>query len=113
MRGLLGQDTVSLFERMAHIGESGLFDTSRLIRPNLFPNISPRNVTEPTIKRTRSYDVNLEVGKLQHRHSVSIGKFFAVFPQATTAKSFSIDYTLHCDELPDSTTGVLHVKLES
>jgi hypothetical protein len=81
--------------------------------PNLldFQNFksSPRNVGHPSIKKTKSYDVEIDIGKIKHGIPESLDTIYAVFESVNDARSFTIDYRLHATNLPDPVSGQLHL----
>ena len=91
---------------------------------NLFPNVSPllafpnirmpqpRNPSLPRIRKTNSYDVTLENEKLQHGFIWNFSPLYAAFDSWESAKSFSIDYTIHAGNMIDEQTGELGVIVE-
>jgi PIN domain-containing protein len=74
------------------------------------PNLPEfRNASHPSIRRTKSYDVELEIGKIKHGFSEEIDSMYAIFPLFDDAASFTIEYRLHAANLPDLVEGHLHV----
>jgi hypothetical protein len=71
-----------------------------------------RNVGRPSIRRSKSYTVELSVRKVKHGFAEPIDPLYVVFSSISTAFSFEIDYWLHTDNLPDRVEGKLHVIVE-
>ena len=70
------------------------------------------NVSDPEIERGNSYNVKLNVGRIKHNTSVPLPLLCLVFESFSVAKSFTIDYELHADNLPDMESGQLHVAIK-
>jgi hypothetical protein len=71
-----------------------------------------RNISSPSIRRTKSYEVEVGVTKLKHTFNEELDPLYIVFPSFLEASSFSIDYRLHAGNAPDAMTGQLHVIVE-
>jgi hypothetical protein len=71
-----------------------------------------RNISHPTIRRTKSYDVELTVRGVKHAFSEEFDPMYVIFPTFEEAGSFTIDYRLHAANLPDAVLGQLHVVVE-
>jgi hypothetical protein len=72
------------------------------------PNVSP-----PRIRKTSSYDVHYEVGKIKHGYFHDLGGLVIIFPSKEEAKSFSVQYQVTADNHPESQSGELHFVLSS
>lgn len=68
-----------------------------------------RNVGRPSIRRTKSYDVEVPVGKLKHEFIEALDPMYVVFASFEKARSFTIDYRIHAANMPDTVEGQLHV----
>ena len=77
------------------------------------PDLQLRNVSEPQIRKSNSYDVHFDVGSLKHEASESLGPLFLVFLNQTLAGSFGITFRVHAANMPKSSTGQLHVIREA
>ncbi len=86
------------------------FNHHSLIRPNYSSRVGPPpNVSSPTIRRTNSYDVDLDIKRAKHGYIYTIGHFIAVFDSYEEAKSFTIEYSITASNLPNPSTGRLSV----
>jgi PIN domain len=91
---------------------------------NLFPSVSllhsfpdirmpqPRDPSLPRIRKTNSYEVTLETENLQHGFVWTLTPLYATFDSWESAKSFSIDYTIHAGNMIDDQTGELGVAIK-
>jgi hypothetical protein len=92
---------------------------------NLFPNVSLlsslpdiprlpqlRDPSLPRIRKTNSYDVTFENEKLQHGFIWTFSPLYVAFDSWESAKSFSIDYTIHAGNMIDEQSGQLGVVIE-
>jgi hypothetical protein len=76
-------------------------------------NIGPGpNVSNPKIRKSNSYDVELCVRELKHHFQISLGTLYAVFDSWDTAKSFQVTYKLLAANLPQEVEGSLNVIIE-
>ena len=83
-------------------------DFSSLARtPHYLPTQS--NVSAPEIKRSNSYKVAYEVERLKQHMNESLDPLYVVFDSVESAASFRVDYRINVADLPDETTGALHV----
>jgi hypothetical protein len=95
--------------------EMNPFPSSYLV-PSL-PNIRAGlpglpNPNLPRIRKTNSYEVTFHCEKLKHGFVWNLMALYAVFDSAESAKSFSIDYTIHAGNMIDEQTGQLGVVIE-
>lgn len=81
--------------------------TTRADRPS-----EPPNVSRPTIRRKKSYDVDFKVGRLKHNKPIRLDRLFVVYDSFESAKSFGIDYRINAGNVPREIKGTLHVILE-
>ena len=85
-------------------------DFSSLTRtPHYLPTQS--NVSAPEIKRSNSYEVAYEVERLKQHMNESLDPLYVVFDSFESAASFRVDYRINVADLPDETTGALHVTI--
>jgi len=77
-------------------------------RPNDF---EPVNISDPTIKKTNSYDVSLNVKYLKHTQNVSILNLVIIFESYEKIKNFSIQYSIIAANIPTEENGTLNVLL--
>jgi hypothetical protein len=70
-----------------------------------------RNVSRPSIRRTKSYDVNVSVSKAKHGLIEHLDPIYVVFDSFKEAKSFAIDYKIHAANIPDVIEGKLSVQV--
>lgn len=83
----------------------------------LYPDIrsglpQPRNPNLPKIRKTNSHEVTYHCDRLKHGFVWSMMPLYIVFDSADSAKSFSIDYTIHAGNMLDERTGKLGVVIE-
>ena len=90
-----------------------------LYAPNLalnrtldFKAPTPQNVSSPSIRRTKSFDVEFTIGKIKHKFREPLKPLYVVFDTRENVHSFTIDYKIHAANLPDMTEGQLHVVVE-
>jgi hypothetical protein len=74
---------------------------------------TPTNVSEPRIRRTKSYDVEVSIATLKHGFKEQLDPLYLVFDSGASASSFTIDYAIHASNLPDALNGQLHVIIEN
>jgi hypothetical protein len=72
----------------------------------------PHNPNLPRIRKTNSYEITYECEKLKHGFIWNLMPLYVVFDAAESAKSFSIDYTIHAGNMIDEETGKLGVVIE-
>jgi hypothetical protein len=72
----------------------------------------PSNVSAPSIKRTRSYDVNLHVRRIKHKLREPFDTLCVVFKSFESAHSFHIAYEILAADLPSKITGDLHIIIQ-
>jgi len=68
-------------------------------------------VTAFSISHTDRSDVNFQVKELRHLHRIHVGKFYVVFPDMDSAKSFSLQYSAKCEQSDQQSNGALHVQI--
>lgn len=91
-----------------HMPMSSYLDPGRYI-PSI-PRVSPLgNVSEPTIRRTNSYDVDVSVRRLKHSLSEPFDAMYIVFNSNEDVRPFRIDYRINAANAPREFTGALHV----
>jgi hypothetical protein len=73
----------------------------------------PRDPSVPRIRKTNSYDVQFEYDKLQHGFIWNLASLYVAFDSWESAKSFSIDYTVHAGNMIDDSEGELGVVIEN
>ncbi len=73
------------------------------------PPTSAPNVSIPTIRRTHSYDVEINIGRIKHLLREEIGVMYVVFDSYDSANSFHIDYDLVAGNIAKKSSGKLHV----
>lgn len=83
---------------------------SHLTLPSL-PDIGG-NVSDPSIRRSNSYDVDFEVNRLRHGRTEQLPDLALTFESDDAIGSFACDYRITSAEMPDSWTGRLHVVVE-
>jgi hypothetical protein len=92
--------------RSSNLGLSPLYVPQKIH----FPSVS--NVSELSINKSNSYDVNFSVGKLKQYMSVPSDPLFIVFDSFSTASSFGIEYRINAANLHKEVTGTLHVVID-
>ena len=99
---------VTLAEKMARGLQvpSSLFLHSPHI--DFAPITGPANVSSPTIRRTKSYDVEVSIAMLRHGFAEALDPLYLIFESRASACSFTIDYRIHAANLPDPSVGQLH-----
>jgi hypothetical protein len=75
-------------------------------------NRVPSNVSNPTIRKTNSYDVDLSVTTAKHGHTYVLGSYKVVFETTEDMSSFEIDYQITAANLPQKIIGKLSVIVE-
>jgi predicted nucleic acid-binding protein len=73
----------------------------------------PPNVSSPNIKRTNSFDVEIHVQRLKHHLHEPFETLHIVFNSYETAKSFHVRYEIFTANIPEKTTGTLHVIVQN
>jgi hypothetical protein len=71
----------------------------------------PTNVSRPSIRRTKSYDVKISIRTLKHQLRERLRSLYVVFDSIENAHSFSIDYRIHAINLPEPLNGKLHLAI--
>lgn len=95
--------------RMHDPGLSGMVDVgSRYLVP-----AGPSNVGRVSIRRSNSFDVHVHIERLKHGLQEPLDTLFLTFLTGEEARSFTIEYSIHCANLPDPFAGQLHVKVEN
>lgn len=102
-----------LLKQASNFGIPGsLFDPPRL-NLGLYDAVSgPSNVSSPLIKRTNSYDVEINVRKIKHNQLEPLDELYVLFDDYETAQSFQIQYRIHADNVPDEVVGEIDVLLD-
>lgn len=82
----------------------------RPLPPYLGPHSrTPPNVSNPRIRRTNSYDVEVSIERIKQNTLESIGELAVTFDSYEDASSFRINYQINAENLPRLVTGSLHV----
>jgi hypothetical protein len=76
-------------------------------RPSEAPNVSG-----PTIRRTKSYDVNFRIGRLKHNMLIRLDRLFCVFDSFEAAQSLGIQYEINAGNVAHQEQSMLHVIVE-
>ena len=77
-----------------------------------FDNISfptPRNAQLLSIKKTKSYEVKMHVRETKHGFLTTLDPMYVVFDSHAHARSFSVEYEIHCGNAPEKQIGKVHV----
>lgn len=70
---------------------------------------SLKNISGPNIRKTGSYEVTFEITRIKHKLQEAVDPLYILFNSFDTAKSFQIDYRLLAANMPEETSGQLHV----
>jgi hypothetical protein len=85
------------------------FPRSLTIPTHRFPDVRPRNVSPPQIRRTNSIEVKIHVRELKHNFVEELPPIYVVFNSHEEARSFGIEYQILAANLPKPALGQLHV----
>jgi rRNA-processing protein FCF1 len=96
----------SLEQLRAPVDLSNIMAGSHLRTPEI------RNVSHPTIRKTNSYDVEVNVGRLKHGYEEALDSLYVVFPSYESASGFSVTYGLYAANAPEKQEGKLFIILE-
>lgn len=92
---------------------TGISIAKDLIIPrNPSPITPPPNVSSPNIKRTRSYDVDVHVEHIKHKLSEAFDALYVTFEAFDSAQSYHINYRILAANIPNETSGILHIIIE-
>lgn len=105
-RSIMEEAATGLSTRVFNFGDHPLYsaDLNRLRLP-----ASPSNVSGPKIKRTKSYDVKVNVRKAKHGMEVALDTMYLTFESQAGPRSFAIDYAIHASNLPTHINGSLNL----
>jgi hypothetical protein len=70
------------------------------------------NVSSPTIRRTNSFEVQLNVQQLKHTLEIEFDPLFVLFDSWETTKSIAIRYRILAANVPTPIRGDLHVAVQ-
>lgn len=70
------------------------------------------NLNEPTIRQTNSYEVEFNFDSIKHGQRELLTPLIVVFPSADQIINFTIDYKIYARNIPFTTNGCLHVKID-
>ena len=87
-----------------------LANLANLVRPT---SSSPPNISSPKIRRSNSFIVEQKVQNILHTKRHLLNRFYLQYEKGVDAKSFSIDYELIAENLPEAAIGKLHIKVET
>jgi hypothetical protein len=95
----------------------------RGITPIAYPDLSlpdmtrfegpHRNISSPTIRKTRSFEIRFHVRELKHNLQAEFDPLYVLFNSWDTTKSFAIDYRLLAGNVPGPVEADLHVIVDS
>jgi hypothetical protein len=71
-----------------------------------------QNVSSPTIKRVKSYEVQVHIQKIKHTLQLPIDPLLVTFDSYENVNSFNIDYRMSAANIPHEVTGLLHVIIQ-
>jgi len=74
--------------------------------------LASQNVSSPTIKKTKSYEVEFHIQRIKHKLQEAADPLYILFESFEAARSFQIDYRLLAANIPKEVTGQLHVIIE-
>ena len=66
------------------------------------------NISNPSIKKTNSYDVDINIRKLKHNKIAVLKKMFVTFENYNSIINFSVDYEIRCSNVPNIVSGKLN-----
>jgi predicted nucleic acid-binding protein len=72
----------------------------------------PPNVSSPRIRRTNSYYVEIHVQRIKHKLREPFDALYVIFESYETAASFHIDYEILAANLPQESSGRLHIIIQ-
>lgn len=73
---------------------------------------APPNITVPSIRRSKSYDVEVHIRRLKHHLQEPFDNMHVIFASIDAAQSFHIDYQILAANFPSMQSGSLHVIIE-
>jgi PIN domain len=76
------------------------------------PTGPPPNVSSPSIRHTKSYDVRSHIKKAKHGYTLRVANFVAVFSSDDALSSFKIEYSISAANLPKAVNDHLSVIIE-
>jgi len=94
---LLSKDNLSSFVNV--LGSSKNYDT---------PNVSRFH-----IKKSNSFEVKCQIKKLMHKSSVNLDDLFICYNSIENANSFSFEYFIIAENVPEEITGSLNVIIKN
>ena len=71
--------------------------------------IDPNLPSGPLIRKTNSYEVRYSLNKLKHGIQVYLKPVHIMFKSIDLANSFKISYSILADNLPEPSSGNLHI----
>jgi PIN domain len=71
-----------------------------------------RNVSAPSIRRTKSYEVRIHVERIKHTFRSPFDPLFLLFDSFESAEPFHLDYSIVAANVPTETSGQLHIIVE-
>jgi len=71
--------------------------------------IDPNLPSGPLIRKTNSYEVRYSLNKLKHGIQKYLKPVYVLFESIDQAKPFNISYTILADNLPEPSSGNLHI----
>lgn len=103
-----------LAHRLALFGQSPLYNGDMFIPSfNSNKDFGRDNVSDPDIRKTRSFDVSFKVDTLQHHLQQNIKRLCLTFPSIEEAKSFQIQWTVNSNEQIEPRKGTLDVIIKA
>jgi len=87
----------------------GLSIISRSGIPTINYDKTNINLSKPTIRKTKSYDVNYNFRYLKHNYDIPLNELMVIFQNKESIKSFKIDYVITAANMPQSIRGILSV----
>lgn len=69
------------------------------------------NISDPIIKKTNSYDVNIRVIKLNHNFEAKLKPMYIVFEKIEEVKNLKIKFEIRCANLPEIVNGNLNLQV--
>jgi rRNA-processing protein FCF1 len=93
---------------------SYMMDSVIRVPTNFINNIphSLPNISGFSIKRTKSYDVNMSIQSLKHNQSQKLDPLYVIFDSFEAASPFHIDYKIQADNISTEQNGKLNVVIK-
>ncbi|HET9066731.1 MAG TPA: PIN domain-containing protein [Gemmatimonadales bacterium] len=67
------------------------------------------NISGASIRKSQSYDVKYEVGRIKHNTTEELGVLKLIFAEPPKSKGLTIEWKIRCENLPEVVEGQLHI----